>query len=230
MRVGNQQPIANLLAYHASQRQQRVFENIGDRAAEFGAKRVAASTDTFTRTSQRISGPTAQTLRTDGPDSTKTTDRTALTALLEKAAQSKAPGAKLPTIADQIASIAGAGQPETAQVTAPTYTQADIDDLLKLWGTVHGDDSFDPTKDMNSDGKIDVDDLNHMLSNLAEADPEPVASPTYTQDDVDHLLRMWGTAQGDEGFDESMDMNADGKIDVDDLNHMLSNFEEPDAG
>lgn len=227
MRVGNQPPIANLLAYHASQRQQRVFQNLGDRAAEFGAKRSAGATDTFTRTPQRISGPSAQTLRTEAPNPTRAADRTAssgLTSLLEKAAQTT----KSATIADQLASVAGAGQPEAAQAAAPTYTQGDIDDLLKLWGTAEGDDSFDPTKDMNADGKIDVDDLNHMLSNFAE--PEPVASPTYTQDDVDHLLRMWGTAQGDEGFDDSMDMNADGKIDVDDLNHMLSNFEEPDAG
>ncbi len=229
MRVGNQPPIANLLAYHASQRQQRVFQNLGDRAAEFGAKRTAGATDTFSRSTQRISGTSAQTLRSEAPNPTRAADRTTspgLTSLLEKAAQST----KSASIADQLASAAGAGQPETAQATAPTYSQGDIEDLLKLWGTVEGDDSFDPTKDMNADGKIDADDLNHMLANFAEPEPEPVASPTYTQDDVDHLLRMWGTAKGDEEFDEAMDMNADGKIDADDLNHMLSNFEEPDAG
>ncbi len=229
MRVGNQPPIANLLAYHASQRQQRVFQNLGDRAAEFGAKRGTGATDTFTRTSQRSSGQSAQTLRSEAPNPTRAADRTTslgLTSLLEKAAQSS----KSASIADQLASAASVGQPETAQAAAPTYSQGDIEDLLKLWGTVEGDDSFDPTKDMNADGKIDADDLNHMLANFAEPEPEPVASPTYTQDDVDHLLRMWGTAKGDEGFDEAMDMNADGKIDADDLNHMLSNFEEPDAG
>ena len=77
-----------------------------------------------------------------------------------------------------------------------------------------------------------MDDLNHVLSNLAAEEPAPAESEpvTYTQNDIDNLLKVFGSVDGDDAFDTSMDMNGDGKIDVDDLNHMLSNFEEPSEG
>lgn len=45
----------------------------------------------------------------------------------------------------------------------------------------------------------------------------------FTQADVDSVLKLYGAAEGQSGFDAAFDFNSDGKIDFSDLNFVLSN-------
>lgn len=233
MRVGSQhQDLGNLLRYHATQRHQRFAQQFeGTRSFPEIQKRGG---DTFTRSDTGTHG--AHHLRSQAPNlhgSTYNTPRGALSAHQVETMKAKESASQgIPLDQGLAPSDPAPTSGETQSTTPRTYSQTDIENLLKIFGAVKGDESFDDTMDMNADGKIDVDDLNQMLSNSSPAEPQPAeARPTtYTQDDINNLQEIFGAVQGDEAFDGSMDMNGDGKIDVDDLNHMLSNIEESDEG
>ena len=229
MRVGSQNHhLGNLLKYHATQRQQQFAQQFeGTRNFQDSLKRGA---DTFTRSAAHAEG--AHHLRSNAhklQGSTFDTPRGGLTP--EQAERLKAKvGEEAGTAVNQNLAPATPESGDTQTSAPTTYTQGDIDALLKVFGSVQGDEAFDETMDMNADGKIDADDLNHMLSNLAQPEPAESEPVTYTQADVENLMKIFGSVAGDDAFDGSMDMNNDGKIDVDDLNHVLSNIEEPEEG
>lgn len=214
MKVGTHQNLGALLAYHASQRQQRFAQQFeGNRQFPNIQTR---GVDTFTRAAASLTG--AQGLRSSAPN-----------------VQSEALKAKFARSVDDAVSASAPGSSETSQAQSSeprTYSQADVDNLLKVFGAVEGDDAYDPAMDMNTDGKIGVEDLNSMLSNMASQEPEPAQNEpvTYSTDDVNNLVEIMGSVEGDDAFDAAMDMNADGKIDVDDLNYMLAHADESAAG
>lgn len=228
MKIGTHQNLGSLLSYHASQRQQR-FTQPAEGATRQFTNIQARGVDTFTRAEAAVN---AQGLR---PEASKlqgagnTTPRSELGSYQTQVMKTKHAESQGRTVSQTLA------QPETtseAQSSEPrTYSQNDIEQLMKVFGAVQGDEGFDPSMDMNTDGKIDVDDLNAMLSNATSAEPQPAQDEpiTYTGEDINNLTEIMGAVEGDDAFDAAMDMNADGKIDIDDLNYMLSNAEEPDS-
>lgn len=166
MKVGNQQSIGSLLAYHASQRQQRLFQQI-EGTRQFTPAAPARNADTFTRSQAQTPG--AQGLRSDAPfvpRAQQQAPRVELTSYQTEVLKAKTQ--QLNQNAAEATAFQPAESPEDAASTAPTYTQADVDELLKQFGMTDADEGFDAAMDMNADGRIDVDDLNHMLSNFAE--------------------------------------------------------------
>lgn len=53
--------------------------------------------------------------------------------------------------------------------------------------------------------------------------------PSFTRADLDKLLESYGSVAGDDRYNETYDLNADGRIDFEDLNSLLSQIREPAA-
>lgn len=108
------------------------------------------------------------------------------------------------------------------------FTQDDIQNLLKLFGSSAGDDGFNAQFDLDGSGTIDLDDLDAMLVQMSQT--KAAASPPqsqFTQADIDLLLEAFGAQIGDDAYDESLDLDGDGMIGLDDLDTMLVNLSQP---
>ena len=117
----------------------------------------------------------------------------------------------------------GQGAPETAEVVQ--FTQSDVDNLLKLFGSISGDSDFLAEYDLDGSGTIDLADLNAMLAQLGEPQSEEVSTPeTFTQSDIDLLMESFGAQTGDEAYSDALDLDGDGIIGLQDLNTMLANL------
>lgn len=127
-----------------------------------------------------------------------------------------------------------AGEPTKKTVQ---FTQSDIDTLLKLFGSSQGDGDYMSRFDLDNNGTIDLNDLNAMLSQIAQSQqPVEPESPTeeppaqYTQEDLDLLHAAFGAQVGDENYSDALDLDGDGIIGLDDLNLMLTNLSQsPEA-
>ncbi|MFG0294026.1 MAG: hypothetical protein ACF8MJ_12850 [Phycisphaerales bacterium JB050] len=120
-------------------------------------------------------------------------------------------------------------QPDsTDQNTAESiqFTQNDIDNLLKMFGSSEGDGTFAEQYDLDGNGTIDLQDLNAMLARMSQIDASEGSEPepSFTQDDVDLLLESFGAQVGDENYSEALDLDGDGIIGLEDLNAMLANL------
>ena len=107
------------------------------------------------------------------------------------------------------------------QIEAPSaqYSQEDIDLLTDAFGAQVGDENYSEALDLDGDGIIGLDDLNLMLTNLSQSLP---ATESPNQSTIDQLIAAFGNAQGDEGFVAELDLNADGTLNLDDLNELLN--------
>lgn len=130
--------------------------------------------------------------------------------------------------ATQTQNTTAPGEPQTAETVQ--FTQADIDNLMKLFGSTAGDGNFMSQYDLDGSGTIDLQDLNAMLSqiNTAEASGGEDAQ-AFTQEDLDLLLDSFGAQVGDDSYSEALDLDGDGIIGLPDLNLMLANFSQPET-
>lgn len=100
------------------------------------------------------------------------------------------------------------------------YTSADLEGLLKAFGTSEGQSGYDVKHDRTGDGRIDVNDLLEVLSGYDENAPVPAAARSAEQS-LEALTRAFGLSSGDEGFDQASDIDGNGTIDANDLLSLL---------
>lgn len=106
------------------------------------------------------------------------------------------------------------------------FTQADIDSLLKLFGSTNADADFNEQFDLDGNGTINLQDLNAMLAQISQVQPQGLEEPepSFTQEDLDLLLESFGAQAGDENYSDALDLDGDGIIGLQDLNAMLANL------
>jgi Ca2+-binding EF-hand superfamily protein len=137
----------------------------------------------------------------------------------------------------ELAKIAASQTPQTPSNTAIAdeapqtasqvqFTQADVQNLMKLFGSTQGDGNFMSQYDLDGNGTINLQDLNAMLANIAAVEQGTVS---FTQQDLDLLLEAFGAQIGDELFNPALDLDGDGIIGLADLNLMLANFTQPET-
>ncbi|NND60618.1 MAG: hypothetical protein HKN49_10150 [Gammaproteobacteria bacterium] len=119
-------------------------------------------------------------------------------------------------------------EPATAPVVelapAPAQPEQSADETLKRLRasmfSAEGDDGFDATVDLNSDGKVNFADL-AIFRNGGEipTDPEPAPQPAPSPGGsiVNEIRDAFFATQGDEGYDPALDLNDDGRINFADL-------------
>ncbi len=106
------------------------------------------------------------------------------------------------------------------------FTQADIDSLLNLFGSTNADSDFNEQFDLDGNGTINLQDLNAMLAQISQVQPQGIEEPepSFTQEDLDLLLESFGAQAGDENYSDALDLDGDGIIGLQDLNAMLANL------
>lgn len=110
---------------------------------------------------------------------------------------------------------------QTAEEQPAQYTQEDIDLLTAAFGAQVGDENYSEALDIDGDGIIGLDDLNLMLTSLTQSTP-PTESASQSM--IDQLIAAFGTSQGADDFIAELDLNADGTLNLDDLNEMLTSL------
>jgi len=96
------------------------------------------------------------------------------------------------------------------------FDQSDLQGLVDSFGAQSGDDRFRSEYDLNSDGRIDNDDLHEMLGRYD--------GPADFAELAPHLARLrdaWGAQAGQEAYRSEYDFNDDGLIDGADLGRLL---------
>lgn len=127
----------------------------------------------------------------------------------------------------QTQNTTAAAESQTAE--SVQFTQSDIDNLMKLFGSTEGDGNFMSQYDLDGSGTIDLQDLNAMLAQINSVPEAEEAGPAaFTQEDLDLLLDAFGAQVGDDSYSEALDIDGDGMIGLADLNLMLANFSEPE--
>lgn len=115
-----------------------------------------------------------------------------------------------------------AQQPALAERPAGTVAGAAADEMSMMdrmkasFFTRQGDDGFDATVDLNSDGRIDNADLAALRADGSA--PEPVSM-------LQQMQQSFLTRAGDERFDPGLDMNTDGIINFADLAMLRAKLE-----
>lgn len=123
--------------------------------------------------------------------------------------------------------IAASQSNEKAEA-APAQGRFTIDDLtatLDAYGSSEGDENFDATRDLDGNGTVDIEDLLSVLRNFDSS--QRLTDPSgYTGDDLNEVLERFGSARGDEGYDEKFDVDSDGVIGIEDMLKVLRGFEQ----
>lgn len=122
---------------------------------------------------------------------------------------------------DLNAMLAQIGTPPAAESGAPDgFTQDDIDLLLEAFGSQPGDDAYNEALDLDGDGVIGLQDLNTMLASMGQG----TENSGFTQAHVDQLTAAFGAQTGDDNFIAELDLNADGTLNLADLNELLASM------
>lgn len=147
--------------------------------------------------------------------------------------------------------------PETDTPLKRAFGDKDREALLQSWGAREGDSRFAADYDLDGNGLINSADLAILLGSYAPANaPAPPASaavepeapatptpagpepfltventpaPTEKATTSQRVLDAWGRRAGEKGFDEALDLNADGVINSADLAAALGGQSKPNA-
>lgn len=121
----------------------------------------------------------------------------------------------------------------TTDLVRRVYGQKDLDAVAAAWGASRGDRSYNTIADANSDGVVNFDDQNFIITNWGQPVPdavplpEPDLSGPFAQAHIDAAKERFGAKVGEERYLQDADANGDGVIDFNDITHVITNWGQP---